>query len=298
MTTVNNHLSMKLKFKQIEKNSFNSIYTRRTDQPYLGQNWHFHQEFELIYFLKGHGMRIVGDHISNFNDGELVLVGEWLPHLWRNDAEPKLETGQADYIIIKFLKEFEGVNLFALPELSEIRQLLLKSAQGLVFSKTVLPKVHDLIIELHESKSTSKIINFLRLLQILATEEQVQALSSLEFVLPTQIARENRLQKVINYIFTNYTQPITLAEIAGIAFMSPPAFCRFFKNSTNKTFFHFLNEFRISKSCQLLINGEKTIKEVCYEVGFNSLTNFNRAFKNFKNSTPSAYRNLYKAFQN
>ena len=289
---------MKLQFKQVEKNTFSSIYTKRVAEPYLGQNWHFHQEFELIYFMEGQGMRIVGDHISNFNKGELVLVGEWLPHLWRNDAIINVEEGQADYIIIKFLKSFEGVNLFSLPELSEIRQLLLKSQRGLLFSQAALPKVHDLIIELHESKSTNKIINFLRLLQILAKEEQVQALSNPEFVLPTQVAKENRLQKVINYIFTNYTQPITLEEIAGVAYLTPPAFCRFFKNSTNKTFFHFLNEFRISKSCQLLINGEKSIKEVCYEVGFNSLTNFNRAFKTFKKVTPSAYRSQYRAFQN
>lgn len=289
---------MKLQFKQVEKNNFSSIYTKRTAQPYLGQNWHFHQEFELIYFLEGQGMRIVGDHISNFNKGELVLVGEWLPHLWRNDAMINTEEKPADYIIIKFLKSFEGVNLFSLPDLSDIRQLLLKSQRGLLFSNSVLPKVHDLIIELHESKSSHKLINFLRLLQILAQEEQAQPLSSPEFVLPTQVARENRLQKVINYIFTNYTQSITLEEISGIAFMTPPAFCRFFKNSTNKTFFHFLNEFRVGKSCQLLINGEKTVKEVCYEVGFNSLTNFNRAFKTFKKVTPTAYRSQYRAFQN
>lgn len=287
---------MKLEYKPIEKSTLDIIYVKRTNQPYRGMNWHFHQEFELIYFLEGQGMRIVGDHISNFNRGELVLVGGWLPHLWRNDSNQPSDT-PADFIIIKFLKEFKGVNLFSIPELSKINQLLINSSRGLLFPETILPQVHDLIINLSKCKSSEKFLNFIQLLHILSQIEEYQPLATPEFVLPNQANHESRLQKVINYVFVNHTKTITLEEIAGIAFMTPPAFCRFFKNSTNKTFFQFLNEFRVGKSCQLLINGEKNIKQICYEVGFNSLTNFNRVFKAIKGQSPTEYRAAFKAMR-
>ena len=287
---------MKLRYKPLEKDSLSSIYVKRIHQPYGGGNWHFHQEFELIYFLKGEGMRIVGDNISNFQQGELALVGEWTPHLWRNETGISGK-GDADFIVVKFRKDFEGVNLFSLPELAGVRNLLKKSRRGILFSETILPKVHDVILQLSESKSVEILINFLRLMQILSKEQDYRLLSSLDFALPTQASEENRLQKVINYISNNYGRMISLEEIAGVAFMTPPAFCRFFKNGTNKTFSLFLNEIRISKACQLLINGEKSIKHICYDVGFNSLTNFNRTFKNFKGMTPSAYRASYSAFR-
>lgn len=285
---------MKLEYKPIEKDTLDIIYVKRTNQPYRGMNWHFHQEFELIYFLEGHGMRIVGDHISNFNQGELVLVGGWLPHLWRND--PNHAKGKnSDFIIVKFLREFKGVDLFSIPELSRINKLLHNSRRGLLFPQDVLPQVHHLMIQLSNCKSSEKFIIFIQILHILSQVDNYQCLANPEFVLPSHANHENRLQKVINYVFSNYDRNITLEEIAGVAFMTPPAFCRFFKNRINKTFFQFLNEFRVGKSCQLLINGEKNIKQICYEVGFNSLTNFNRVFKSYNHKSPSEYRATYRS---
>lgn len=282
---------MKLQYKPVTEDSFNSIYVKRVKQPYEGGNWHFHKEFELIYFLEGQGMRIVGDHISHFEKGEFVLVGEWLPHLWRNDAKASID---ADFIVVKFPKEFHGVNIFALPELGEIRLLLKKSYRGIQFPKRILPEVHSLLLELSESHNIEKIIYFLRLFRILSNVEDYQMLASADFTLPTQIPRENRLQKVIDFISANYDRIIPLAEVSAVAYMTPPAFCRFFKHRTNKTFSHFLNEFRINKACQLLINGEKPIKQICFEAGFNSLTNFNRTFRNLKGTNPSSYKEDFK----
>ncbi|MEM9528509.1 MAG: AraC family transcriptional regulator [Bacteroidota bacterium] len=286
---------MKLQYKPIDKSPLSSIHVNRIHRPYLGENWHFHEEYELIYFLKGHGMRIVGDHISNFQEGELVLVGQWLPHLWRNEEGKEL-LEEADFIVIKFSALLKGVDLFSLPEMSGIKQLLQRSVHGLLFSESCLPRVHDLIVALSKSSAAGKIIHFLSVLQVLANEQDYQLLASADFTLPTEVSSENRLQKVINFIFANYTEEITLDDIAKVAFMTPPAFCRFFKNRTNKTFFNFLNEFRINKACQLLINGERPIKQICYDVGFRSLTNFNRVFRKTKAITPTAYRDNFRLF--
>jgi AraC-like DNA-binding protein len=284
---------MKLQYKPVEDNLIRSIYVRRDHQPYLKGDWHFHKEFELIYFLEGHGLRLVGDHISNFQKGELVLLGEWLPHLWRNSIGD-CEEGNTDFIVLKFGRELEGVDLFSLPEMVEVKALLLKAQRGIFFSETTLPKIHHLLLALSKSRSLDLLINFLRVLQVLAKEKDYEFLSSPDFVLPKRIPEENRLQKVINFISLNYEKSIGLKDISEVASMTPPAFCRFFKARTNKTFSHFLNEFRINKACQLLINGEKSIKRICFEVGFNSVNNFNRAFRNFKKLTPKEYRSQYQ----
>jgi AraC-like DNA-binding protein len=262
----------------------------------VGGDWHFHKEYELIYFLKGHGMRIVGDHISNFQKGELVLVGEWLPHLWRND-EGTAKDSTVDFIVVKFPKTLDGVDLFSLPELSSIKRLLKESNRGLFFSKDIRSSVHKKLLQLSTSTSSEKLISFLSVLQKLAGSTDHKHLTGPSFSIPREVAGENRLHKVINHISTNYAQNITLDDISKIAAMTPPAFCRFFKARTNKTFSLFLNEVRISKACQLLINGESSIKRICYEVGFSSLTNFNRTFKNFKGISPSSYRDSYSIFR-
>ncbi len=287
---------MKLKYKPIVKDSRSSIYVQRIYQPYVEGNWHFHQEFELIYFLKGQGMRIVGDHISNFKEGELVLVGQWLPHLWRNDVDLE-KNDHPDFIVVKFRDALQGVNIFSLPELAGIKRLLKTAKQGIKFSSSIHVKVHTPLIKLSKSRSIDKLIYFLKILQILSYEKDFQLLSSPGFILPAQISGENRLQKVINYISENYSKSISLEEIAGVTCMTPPAFCRFFKTRTNKTFSVFLNEVKVSKACQLLINGEKSIHQICYEAGFRSLTNFNRTFRTYKRMTPTAYRANYHTFQ-
>ena len=106
-----------------------------------------------------------------------------------------------------------------------------------------------------------------------------------------------RLQLAIDHALQNFQNDIKLDDVASKIHMGTNSFCRFFKQRTNKTFFEFLNEFRVGKSCQLLINGEKKIKQVCYEVGFNSLTNFNRVFKSIKGQSPTEYRAAFKAIR-
>lgn len=287
---------MKLQFKPSEQDSLSSIYAKRVFRPHMGGNWHFHKEFELIYFLKGHGMRIVGDHISNFQKGELVLVGQWLPHLWRND-ESDIHGDKTDFIVIKFTRMFGDIDLFSMPELVHINALLREANKGVLFSKKTRKSVRNDLLKLTEAESSEKLILLLSVLRTLALSNDHQTLSGPNFAIQKEVAGENRLQKVINYISTNYFQNVSLDEISKIAVMTPPAFCRFFKTRTNKTFSSFLNEVRISKACQLLINGEAPIKQICYDVGFSSLTNFNRTFKSFKGVSPSGYRDNYSNFR-
>ena len=130
-------------------------------------------------------------------------------------------------------------------------------------------------------------------MQLLSEENNYQYLASENFSSKLSVKGEDRTQKVIDYISNNYTKDISLDDLAEVAFMTTNSFCRFFKSRTGKTAFQFIREFRINKACQMLINGEKSIADICYDTGFNSFSSFNRIFKNLKNISASEYKSKY-----
>ena len=131
------------------------------------------------------------------------------------------------------------------------------------------------------------------MLHILSGETSFNYLCSENFILSAEETSEDRIHKVINYISEKYTKDITLDDLAEVSHMTTNSFCRYFKSRTGKTAFQFIREYRINKACQMLINGEKTIAEVCYDTGFNSFSSFNRIFKSLKNTSASEYKNKY-----
>ena len=283
---------MELKYKSTEKTNFRSYYFSRRQEPYYGGHWHFHEEYEIHYNLRGEGIRIVGDSMQNFKNQELIMTGPWLPHLVRNEEKPNGESA-VDFFVCKFGERMQGMDLFTLPELLSISELLKLARRGLRFQQRTCRSVHDLFLELDASSGPDQIINLLKILQVLAAEKKYTLLASPEFSLPVTVSGENRLNRVIDYIAKNYTNDITLEEIAEVAAMTPNSFCRFFKSRTNKTAFQFINEYRISKACQMLINGEQSISKICFEAGFNSFSSFNRTFKKIKNISPGEFKEKY-----
>ena len=268
-----------------------SFYSERKTIPYFGGHWHYHEEYELMFTIKGNGIRIVGDHMDHFHDGQLVFIGSGVPHLFKN--EEKDGTELVDYIVIKFNSAFKGSNIYLLPEFSGILNFLKRSARGLIFSQDVVEKLSEQLIQLTKSEGASRIINLLAILKSLSTEVDFQHLSSEHFSLKNSTKGEDRTQKVIDYITENYTNDISLDDLAAVAHMTTNSFCRYFKSRTGKTVFQFIREFRINKACQMLINGERSISEICYDTGFNSFSTFNRIFKNLKHVSASEYKSRY-----
>jgi AraC-like DNA-binding protein len=284
---------MELKYKLEEIGRENSFYLRREHRPYLEGNWHCHEEFELMYVLKGEGIRIVGDNLSNFGPAELVLVGPWIPHLWKNISNPDSDD-TVDIIVVKFTQTIGGQELFLIPEFEKISNLLNQSLRGLLFSADTIAKLHDLIIKMTTCEGPDKIINLLLVLKELSESKNVDTLASTDYISPVFVPGENRLSKIINFISNNFTEQINLEELAEYAAMTPSSLCRFFKSKTTKTVFQFVNEFRIGKACQMLASGNLPITEICYSSGFNSLTSFNRDFKVLKKVTPREYKLKYQ----
>lgn len=281
--------------KLVIKNNESSVNKRLTvvkkELPCLDAEWHYHPEFELLYISQSNGIRFVGDSVSHFSPGDLVLVGSYLPHLWRNDISyyKKKEKTSVKTIVTKFTRDFIGSNTFDNPEFLEIDKLLAESNYGVSFGSKVSKELHNDLIKLSNLSPAEQSIKLLNILHRLSKVKDKTLLSSSDM---RQFSKQKsyRIDNVIKYISDNYTLNMRLEDVAEIACMTPNSFCRFFKRMTNKSFTEFLNEVRIRNAARLLIQENLPVSQVCYAVGYNSITNFNKQFKQIIGTTPNSYR--------
>ncbi|GGZ40077.1 AraC family transcriptional regulator [Echinicola pacifica] len=282
--------------KLILKNAENVVNERvnicKKEIPCLDSSWHYHAQYELLYISQSSGIRFVGDSVSQFSPGDLVLVGPYLPHLWRNDVsfyEENNYENQVKTIIMKFTNDFIGNGTFKNPEFSEIDKLLDLSKFGVCFGKSISEELHEELIRIPELNPAMQSIKLLEILSRLSVTTDKNVLSSSDM---RQYTTENsqRLDTVLKYISDNYASNITLEDIADVACMTTNSFCRFFKKLTNKSFTQFLNEVRIRNASRLLIQDDLLVSEICYIVGYNSITNFNNQFKQIMGCTPKQFR--------
>ncbi|WP_163397308.1 AraC family transcriptional regulator [Flavobacterium fluviatile] len=287
---------MKLTYKQTERKPENSFLVKQDRRPCLDHDWHFHKEVELIYFIKSSGTRYIGNSIGTFSEGDLYMIGSNVPHLFKNDkANPLLtvEADSVDLIVIKFDPEFLGKQFLGLSESRNLQLLFENAEKGLQFPKSVSKLVHNIMVELTESKGLRSVIGLLNVLEVLSTTTTLTSLCS-EVVVSSYTNKEKeRMARIISFLTDNFDKKIELEEVAAIAYMTPNAFCRYFKKRTRKSFTQYLNEIRLRNACKLLIEGELQVATICYQSGFNTITNFNRQFKSLMNVTPSEYIDRY-----
>ena len=248
--------------------------------------WHYHPEVELVYINSGVGKRQVGTHLSNFKDGDLILIGSYLPH---TGFTKDFDEGQKE-IVIQFKPDvFEGA-FKNFVELKMINQLLELSKKGIIFSG---PIKEDIGLRMEGLKYESQIdgfLTFIKILHDLALAKDKEILNAAGYAFISSPIENKRLKIIFNYIRDHFMEPIALEDISSEVFMTPQSFCRFFKKSTHKTFTTFLNEYRINHATKLLSETDLEVKSICYESGFNNLSNFFRNFRKITNYTPNAYR--------
>ncbi|MBC3759210.1 AraC family transcriptional regulator [Hyunsoonleella sp. SJ7] len=282
---------MKLVLKNTESftNSRLNVFTK--EKPCLDSAWHYHPEFELLYISRSTGIRFVGDSVSPFEPGDLVLVGSNLPHLWRNDVSYYSEGSEKTVktVVIKFYKNFIGENTFDTPEFTAINRMLSDSKYGISFGKNVSDSMKGELIGLPGLSNTEQYIKLLDILHRLSIVSDKQLLSSSDMRQYTPKGA-HRIDRVLRYISDNYGKTIALEDVSDIACMTPNSFCRFFKKKTNKSFTEFLNEVRIRNASRILVQETFAVNDVCFLVGYNSITNFNKQFKRIMGSTPKQYR--------
>jgi len=282
---------MKLILKNSDNPANEKVNITKKVIPCLDSSWHYHSEYELLYISKSTGVRFVGDSVSQFSPGDLVLVGPYLPHLWRNDPSyyKDGESTKVKTIIIKFTKDFMGEGTLNMPEFSDIYHLLDQSKYGITFDKAVSDQLSQDLINIIDLPPAGQMIKLMELLHILSMTDKKGLLSATDM---RQYTTENseRLDTVLKFISDNYANYINLQDVADVACMTTNSFCRFFKKMTHKSFTQFLNEVRIKNASRILVQEDYPVSEICYMVGYKSITNFNMQFKQIMGVTPKDYR--------
>lgn len=264
--------------------------------PHFDPNWHFHQEYQLFVVLKGAGTRFVGDHIQLFEAGNVVFTGPNLPHLWRSDpayfeGRPQLHTHG---IVIYLQEHFPGKDLLDKKEAIRLRHFLERSKRGIEIRGSTAREIARMMQNLLAKEGLESIICLFQLFQVMIHSEEVLELSSPGYSNSLKDGDTDIMNKVYTHIMSNFRRPIPLDEVAAIANMTPSSFSRYFKTHANKTFSEMVSEVRIGHACRLLIEEKISVLQVCYESGFQTLTNFNRQFKALMKRTPSQYKREYR----
>jgi AraC-like DNA-binding protein/mannose-6-phosphate isomerase-like protein (cupin superfamily) len=245
--------------------------------------WHYHPEIEITYIHKGTGIRFVGDSIQPYEEGDLVLFGKNLPH---NHISNKVEEGNQVLFGIQFsndlFKDFR--------ECEKINKLFHLAKYGIYFPNAS-QEVKQKILDIQEARPLTRLIYLLEVINEMVEDETYETLSSISFDENKDLKKHHhRINEVTTYITEHFNKNLSLDQVAGMAGLTPPSFCRWFKKNTGSTYVDYLNTIRIEKSCQYLIKTDWAIKRVAYESGFESLANFNRTFKKYKNQAPNLYR--------
>lgn len=283
---------MKKPFQKSRIPEQNAFVIKELKAPYFDKNWHFHPEYQLFLVLKGRGTRFVGDDMRTFKAHDLVFSGPNLPHLWRNDQEYFEKDSQlmTHGIVVYFPENFIGRELLQKEEFEELQGLLGKASLGLEILGETNEKIRPLLINLLDQKGLEKIIGLLNILLLMARSTEVNPIVQAGYVNANKESEKDRMSKVYAFVMDHFQQAIKLEEVAGLINMSSSSFSRYFKSRMNKSFSDFLSEVRISHACKLLHKENLNISEVSYECGFNTLSNFNRQFKEKMNMTPLAYK--------
>ncbi|SIN74081.1 AraC family transcriptional regulator [Algoriphagus halophilus] len=263
--------------------------------PYFDKNWHFHPEYQLVVILKGRGTRYIGDHIKPFKEGDMVMTGPNLPHVWRSDNAYFDPANELDthLIVAYFPENFLGEGIFEKEEFEDIGRLMKASARGLEIAGKTNQEITSKMKKLVQLKGSSQLIQLLDILNHLSHSKDISPITNAEYINLNKESEKDRMGEVYEYVMKNYKEKIMLEEVAALANLSVSAFSRFFKSRANKSFSDFISDVRISHACKLLHEEGINISEVCYESGFNTLSNFNKQFKERIGKTPLAYRKEY-----
>jgi AraC-like DNA-binding protein len=248
--------------------------------------WHFHPELEIAYIQDGSGKRHIGSHLSYYKKGDLIMMGPNLPHLGFTN---RFARGQKE-VVVQMKEDFLGNGVLEIPEMKEIKKLFKRSRNGIRFHGNTKRLVGERLSDLVHMNNFERVTSFLTILQILATTEEYTNLNAGNLALETQVSDNDRIKVIFKHVRENFKENITLNEVSILINMTVPAFCRYFKRITKKTFITFLNEFRVVHACKLIAEEHMTITEVCYECGYNNFSHFAKNFKKVTDKTPTQYR--------
>ncbi len=268
----------------------NQCFVCRTYRtPHFETNLHQHPEAELILITEGQGKVMIGDFVGEYTPGNVYYISSNIPHWFRKNKS--FSIGSA--IVAQFDPSIFGTGFLENPELINIHRLLEKN-EGIQLEKKLQKNICLLLKELEKSQQLNSILLLLSALNEISNSKQKNIVTK-NFFNGTSLVNPV-IEKIMEYTFRHYLEPIKLKEVADYSKMTIPTFCRFFKKNIKKTYFEFLQELRVNHACKLLRTSEKPILEICYESGYNSWAHFSKQFKQLKQRTPTQYKTAYKEY--
>ncbi len=285
----------KIMHEQLSFNSTSSFRIKWDDFPHFTFPWHFHSELEIVYVIQSFGKRFVGDNISDFHAGDLVLLGSNLPHFFKNDElfyqnDPNY---WVNAVVIHFPVDFFKDQFNRYPEFIGIKDLISRSSRGISFPLNVSEVIGPRLKNLLNLEGFARTISFLEILEEMSVAKDYELLASKSFVPNVVDWSGNRLDKVMYLVNSGYRQNLKLEDVADQIGMNSSAFSRYFKEKTGRSFSDFIIEMRVSHACKLLTEGKQSITQICFDSGFNNLSNFNRQFRKLTSFTPSQFQDQY-----
>jgi AraC-like DNA-binding protein len=270
-----------------------TIVTKEDRLPYFYPYLHKHKEMQITWIKRGNGTLVTGSDMHLFQSNDIFVLGANLPHVFKNTGsyfEQPIEDA-AISLNIFFDPDVICNTLLNICELKNLKAFILHAQNGFRVNKEMTGEVSAKIVQIMEHENgMERTLYFIELMQLLASIPSPDILSNNAKMLRNSENDGIRISEIYNYILHNYEKDIKLEDVAQQAYMTPPAFCRFFKKHTGHTFVSFLNEIRINEARKKFSEGAyESISNVAYNCGFNSVTNFNRVFKAITRLAPSSY---------
>ncbi|WP_111706415.1 AraC family transcriptional regulator [Lutibacter citreus] len=280
---------MKAHFEKVTSSIKSSFKASVYEDKNFDTPWHFHPEYELTFIVKGEGIRYVGNSVEKFEAGDFVLLGSNLPHCWKDSIQ---NNGNVKSLVFQWNDDILGVNWMEKNEFQNIKSLLKTALKGIKFTSNNHSKIQTRLSKIMNKSPFDKLINFIQFLEELSNGE-FETLTTTDFTPSLNIKANNRIDKVYDYLQENYDKKIKLKDVSALVSMGDEAFCRFFKKSLNKSFFTFVNEYRINLACKELIETNKQVSQIAYDCGYESLPFFYRQFQKFMDCSPLVFKKMY-----
>lgn len=277
------------KFHVVPK-AINDAFTIRHDvMPQFGTIWHYHPEIELHYLIKGEGIRFVGDNISSFQDDDMILMGSNVPHTWKCNISGASDN-HVEALVLHFHPDCLGKEFLNVRETQGMIKLFEQAKTGLAIKGITKEKIKRLMWRMKRESGLNKVVYLLRIYAVLLESKEYQILSdSTEFVKFSRLDGK-RMEKVLSFTMENFREKILIDDVARLTNLSVTSFCRYFKVTSNKSYFDFLTEVRLNHACKLIVKMNYTIKHVAIDCGFENTSNFYRHFRNVIGMTPKEYK--------
>jgi AraC-like DNA-binding protein len=279
---------MRIAFEKVMPRDGSSFALLDRQAPAFDGSFHVHPELEITLIESSSGRRVVGDAIDAFQPGDLVLLGDNLPHQYLGDDAGRATPARAK--VVQFRRDFLGAAFLAAPELRPVRDLVARSARGLAFSPATVDAARPKIAGIFTAVGLARLLGLLELLALLAGDAEARPIASEGYHAGLDSREGETVDRALRFMDAHLDQPISHADLCRHLATTPATCNRLFRKSLRRSFKAMLLEMRISRACRLLLATDRSVIDIAEASGFPNLSNFNRRFRILKSTTPRGFR--------